>query len=592
MTGGTWPKLLLDQAKKYGDKRVALRHKEYGVWREYTWKEYFEKVKLVSLGLIDLGLQPAEKIMVLGYNDPHLYWAILGGIAGRGVATTFPPDATPSETKYVMAHSDSRWAIVQDQGQVDKILALREEMPKLEKIIYWNPKGMQDYQDPMLMDFHQLLRRGKEFESTHPRFFDQLVETSKEEDKAVLLYTSGTQALPKGVQLTHQAGIRSARKCLAAISRQEDFEVFSHMPLTWFSAFPLQVGIHLLNAMTVNFPEAPESALADLREIGPQFVMFTPRQWENLVRRIQLRVEEAGFLKRLCYRVFLPAGYARWEKGEQGSLLTKLKDWVASFLLLNPLKDKLGLRRVRSALTGGASISPESFRFLNALGLNLKQTYGLAEMNPVTWQSDGDLEPESVGKPVPGVEIHISLEGEIWVRGDHMFQGYYKDPEATQATLKDGWIHTGDAGAMDPSGRLIYHGRLSDRIPLRDGRSFFPRMIEGPLRFNRFIKDAVVIRKDQVMAFIQMDFETVSKWAEKNNIPYTTFSDLSQKPQVYEIIGEAIREANQTLPEEARVQKYFLLHKPFSADESELTSSGKLKRDFIVEKFRSLWEEG
>jgi long-chain acyl-CoA synthetase len=451
---------------------------------------------------------------------------------------------------------------------------------------------MLDYQDPLLMPFSQLLQGGTEFENTHAGFFDQMVETSSEEDEAFLLYTSGTQALPKGVRLNHKVGIRSARECLAAISPQEDFEIFSHMPLTWFLAFPLQVGIHLINAMTVNFPEAPESVLADLREIGPQLVMFTPRQWENLVKQIQLRVEEAGFLKRLCYRVFLPAGYARWERGGQGRPLAKWKDWIGSFLLLNPLKDKLGLRRVRSALTGGASISPESFRFLNALGLNLKQTYGLAEMNPITWQRDGDFHPESVGQSAPSAEIHISPEGEIWVRGDHMFQGYYKDPEATQATLQDGWIRTGDAGVLDPGGRLIYHGRLSDRIPIRDGRSFFPCMIEDRLRFNRFIKDAVVVRRDQGMAFIQIDFETVSKWAEKNNIPYTTFSDLSQKPQVYELIGEAVREANQTLLEEAKVQKYFLLNKPLSTDESELTRSGKLRRNFIIEKYKSLWQEG
>lgn len=592
MTGETWPKLLLDQVKKRGEKGVAFRHKEYGVWSEHTWQAYFEKVKLVSLGLIDLGLQPGEKVMVLGYNDPSLYWSFLGVIAARGVATTFPPDASPSETKYVIGHSDSRLAIVQDQGQVDKILEIKEEIPELKKVIYWNPKGMMEYQDSLLMPFQQLLQRGKEFEGTHPGFFGQIVEKSREEDEAVLLYTSGTESLPKGVLLSHKAGIQSARKSLAAISWQENFEVFSHMPLTWFSAFHLQVGIHLVNGMTVNFPEAPETALADLKEIGPQFVMFTPRQWENLVRQIQLRVEEAGSLKRLCYRLFLPAGYARWERKGPGSLWTKGKDWIASLLLFKPLKDKLGLRRVKSASTGGASISPESFRFLNALGLNLKQTYGLAEMYPITWQSDGDHQPDSVGRPVPGAEILISPEGEIWVQGDHMFQGYYKDAEATQAALKDGWIRTGDAGAMGPDGRILYHGRLSDRVILREGRSFPLTVIEDQLRFNRFIKDAVVIGRNQVIGLIQIDFETVSKWAEKNNLAYTTFADLSQKSRVSELIGEAVREVNQTLPEEVRVQKYFLLNKPFSPDEWELTRSGKLRRAFIVKKHQTLWDGG
>lgn len=583
--GETWPKLLQEKATKYDRKKIALRHKEFGVWKEYTWKDYYDRVKEVSLGLIGLGLKPRDKVMILGYNDPHFYWAILGVVAGQGVATCFPPDATPEETKYILQQSDSTFAIVQDQEQVEKLLEIKGDLNKLAKIIYWNPKGMVDYQDPLLLSFQPLLQKGKEFETNHPGFFEQLIGQSREEDIALLLYTSGVKGDPKGVLLTHKAGISSARKSISSASLKEDFEIFSHLPIAWFSAFTLELGVHLVHGLTVNFPEGPETVLADLREIGPHFVMFTPRQWESLVRQIQIRVGNAGLLKRLCYRLFLPIGYERFEKGGQVNLFSKFLFFMGSGLLFRPLKDKLGLLRVKSAITGGASISPESFRFLNALGINLKQTYGLVEMNPISWQEAGDLKGESVGKGVADTEIKISEEGEILAKGDQMLQGYYKNPGATRATLRDGWVYTGDAGTLDKDGNLLCWGRLADMISLPKGEKFSPPSVEDKLRFNMYIKDVVVVWENSLMALIQLDFETVSKWAERNNIPYMTFSDLSQKSQVYELIGQAIQEVNQTLPEEAKVARYFLLNKPFSADESELTRSGKLRRDFIIEKY-------
>ena len=300
---------------------------------------------------------------------------------------------------------------------------------------------------------------------------------------------------------------------------------------------------------------------------------------------IQVRVGNAGFWERLCYRLFLPIGYERFEKRGQVNLFSRFLFFLGYGLLFRPLKNKLGLLRVKSAITGGASISPESFRFLNALGINLKQTYGLMEMNPISWQEAGDLQSESVGKGVADTEIKISEEGEILAKGDQMFEGYYKNPGATQATLRDGWVYTGDAGALDKDGNLICWGRLADMISLPKGKKFFPPSVEDKLRFNRYIKDVVVFWRNSLMALIQLDFEAVSKWAERNNIPYSTFADLSQKSQVYELIGQAVQEVNQILPEEAKVAGYFLLSKPLSADESELTRSGKLRRDFIIEKY-------
>jgi len=585
----TWPALLQEKAEKYGNRRVALRQKQLGVWREYTWKDYYEKVKHVSLGLIDLGLQPGDKVMLLGYNDPYLYWATLGVMASQGVATICPPDVTPPETEYFLKQSDSRLAIVQDQGQVDKLLEIKAAAPNLEKVIFWNPKGMLDYRAPILMSFAQLLQRGKEFENGHPGFFKERIGRIREEDIALLLFSAGTKGLPKGVLHTHKAGVSSAEKSMAAARLQEDFEIFSHIPLAWFSAYTLEFGVHLGMGLIVNFPEAPETVLADLREIGPQFVMFTPRQWESLARQIQIRMADVGFLKRLCYQLFLPLGYEILEKKGQVNFWSKFLYLLALGLLFRPLKDKLGLLRVKSALTGGSSICPESYRFLQALGLNLKQVYGLVEMHPIAWNGHEGLQTESVGLPVMGTEVKISGDGEILAKGDQMFRGYYKNPEDTQGVLKDGWLHTGDAGAINRDGQLFCYGQLSDMIDLPHGKKLSPSLIENKLRFSRYIKDALVIYRGSILALIQLDFETVSKWAERNKIPYTTFADLSQKPQVHDLVGGAIRQVNENLPEEARVERYFLLSKPLSPDDSELTRSGKLRRDFVMEKYRDLW---
>jgi long-chain acyl-CoA synthetase len=591
MSGKTWPETLQDRYRQHGGRKVAMRNKEFGVWREYTWKDYYENVKHLGLGMMELGLKRSDKVMVIGYNGPYSYWAILGVMAARGVITMISPDATPAEMKEFLNHSDSRFAIVEDQEQVEKLLRVKEELPELEQMIYWNPKGLLDHHRQDLLGYQQVIQKGKEFEQAHPGFFEQFIEASSEDDIALLMYTSGTRAAAKGVLLTHQALISSAQKCIEAGSLKESFQIFSHVPLAWFPAFILEMGVHLMGGMTVNFAEGPDTILRDMREIGPHFVIFTPRQWEGLVKRVRVRMSDAGLLKRLCYRVFLPVGYMI--SGRQGrvSLLWKFFYLFAFFFLFRPLKDKLGLLHVKLSLTGGGPISTESLRFLNALGLSLRQTYGMMEMSPITWQTDGDFKLRSVGRPVRGTEVILSEEGEILARGDHMFQGYYKDSGRTEAVLKEGWIHTGDAGRIDPDGHLIYEGCLPDMIQTDQGKRFAPEPIEGILRYDNFIKDALVLRRSGMIALVQIDFETVGKWAEKNDIHYITLSDLSQKLEVHELIGKAIREANRALPEEMRIVKYFILDREFKADDLELTRSGKLRRCLIIEKYRHLWEE-
>jgi long-chain acyl-CoA synthetase len=585
----TWPQLLQEKCRKYGSKRVAMRHKKYGIWEEFSWRDYYDNVKQSSLGLLEMGLKPADRVMLLGYNDPYLCWAILGVMVCGGVAAIFHHDATPLETKYVMEQSNSRFAIVQDQQQVDKLMEIKNELPRLEKIVYWNPRGMSDFNDSALISFDRLLQKGKKCDDANPGFFERLIETSKEDDVAVLLYTAGTGSMPKGVLLTHRAGISSAKKIIAGVSLRESYDIFSHVPLSWFSAFMLEMGVELVNGMTANFPESPDTILVDMREISPQFVFFTPRQWESLVTQVKIRVGDADFLKRLCFHLFLPIGYAMHQKQGGTNFFLKLLYYIASLVLFRPLKRNLGLHRVNSSLTGGAPISQESFKFLNSLALNLKQIYGLTEINPVTCQDVGDRAYKGVGVPVKNTEVKISKDGEIIVRGDHMCQGYLKNSEATDVLLKDGWIRTGDIGEIDTYGNLIYYGKVSDMMQLGNGKSLSLTYIEDKLRFSPFIKDAIVIRKGSIIALIQINFENVGKWAEKNNISYTTFSDLSQKLQTEELVRGAINEVNKGLPEEVRVESYFLFDKELNADESELTRSGKLRKDFIIAKYRYLW---
>ena len=590
----TLPKLLLRNYKRYGDQKVAMRKMDFGIWNEYTWKDYYENVKYFSLGLLEMGLEPKGKMCIIGENDPEWFWGQLAIEAAGGVSIGIMVDSIPDEIKYIIDHSDSSFVLAKDQEQVDKVLGIKDELPKVKKIIYWDPKGLRSYRDPILASFNQVVELGKSYDETHPGFFEQMVERGKGDDIAIFCYTSGTRALPKGAMLTHRNLISGMGTTPHTFSLKEGYEVVSFVPPSWIAEEGLSIVLQLIAGLTVNFPEEPETVQENIRDIAPNNIFYGSRLWESLISQIQVKINDAGAVKRLVYSLFLPTGYKRadlYYANQEPSLFWKAIFGIAELAVFRPLKDKLGLGRVGFGGTGGAPLSPTAFRFLRGLGISIYNIYGLTEVTPLTIHRPGNVKFESVGPPSPGATVAISDEGEILGRAGSVFAGYYKMPEETQEILKDGWLHSGDGGFIDEDGHVIYYDRLVDLLKLADGTKFAPQYIEGRLKFSPYIKDSMVLGgkdKGYVTALIDIDFDIVGKWAEKNHIPYTTFTDLSQKPQVYDLVQKDVEQVNRTLPDPAKVSKYILFYKEFDPDEAELTRTRKLRRGYMEERYKNL----
>ena len=592
-TGHTIPHIIQDNYEKWGHQ-TAMCMKKFGVWQRYDWKDYYQNVKYFSLGLISLGLEPGDVVCIIGDNEPEWFWGEFATQAAGGIATGIFVDSIPSEVKYIAAHSDARFAIVNDQEQTDKFLEIKDELPPLKRVIYWDPKGLKNYDDPMLIGFSEVIKLGKEYEKAHPGLFEQNVEKVKEDDVAFIYYTSGTTGLPKGAILSHRALITTAREFIRRYPLNENDDLISNFPAAWVGDSFFATIPHLLTGARLNFPEEPETIAEDTREVGPNFVIYGPRQWEGLVSEIQVKMIDAHPLKRFTYNLFLPVGYRIADAKLQGktpNLFWRALHGIAYWLLFRPLKDKLGLSKVRFAVTGSSVLSLDTFRLIHAIGVELRQNYGSTEAGLISSHSEGEIHFESVGRPALGTEVRITDEGELLVRGDCMFSGYHKDPEKTATALIDGWCHTGDAVNIDKEGHLIFMDRLEHMGELRSGIKYAPQYIEGRLRFSPYIKDAMVIGgrdKEFVSAIINIDFAMVGKWAERHSIPYTTFVDLSQKKEVADLVQKDLVRVNNYLPEPARVRKFVLMHKEFDPDEAELTRTRKLRRDFMEERYKEL----
>ncbi len=590
----TLPQLLRRNYTLYGDRKPALRVKDLGIWKTYTWKDYYEHVKLLSLGLMSLGLKPEDKVTIIGDNRPEWFIAELAAQAAGAVAVGVYPDSLPTEVKYILDHSDSRFAVVHDQEQVDKLLLLKSELPKLEMVIYWDPKGLRYYDDPILTDFGSVEELGRRYEEDHPGLFEEGVEKGNREDIGVLCYTSGTTGLPKGAMLSHRFLVGNARKWQEVDPWQEDYDNLSFLPPPWVMEQLVGVSMSLITGIKVNFPEAPETVQTDMREIGPRFIVTAPRIWENMASTVQSKIMDTGYIKRSLYRFGLWTGYRYVDiisRGERPGLHWRALYGLANLVVLRPLKDKLGLLRLKSAYTGGAPLSDAVLKFFHALGVPIKQAFGATECGAVTMHTKDDIKLETVGRPYEGVEIAISDTGEIKVKHDFLFSGYYKNPEATQKVLRDGWYYMGDMGLLDDDGHLVMIDRLEDVMKLPDGSKFSPQYIETRLKFSQYIIDAVVIgggERPFVASLINVDFQNVGKWAEIHKIPYTTFTDLSQKPEVYDLVEKEVEQANRVLPRAARIRRFANLHKELDADEAELTRTRKLRRGFFEERYRDL----
>jgi long-chain acyl-CoA synthetase len=593
----TLPKILASNYRKYGDRKIAMRKKDLGIWNEYTWKDVYEHVKWVSLGLISLGFRPGENVVIVGDNDPQWYWAEYAAQAALGTATGAFVDAHYSELQYLVDHSDARFVFAKDQEQVDKLLEVRGQIPRVEKVIYWEHKGVMYYRDPWLMSYEDLEALGKDYEkSHHPGLFEQNISHGKGSDVAVLCYTSGTTgAAQKGVMMTHNQLIRNCEKWFAIDPWRETDDYLTYVPPAWAMEQVQGVAGALLAGVVINFPEEPETVQEDIREIAPQYLFFGARLWDAYASSVQSKINETVALKRWLYELFLPVGYRVSNSRFQGikpKFLWRFLWSVGNIMVFWHLRDKLGFSRVRSAYQAGATLSSETFRFFHAIGVNVKQLYGLTESGIITIHRDGDIDPESVGRPVEGGTVRIGENGEVLFKSDRMSDGYYKNPEATKELIdQDGWLHTGDAGYLTDKGHLILYGRLKDVEVLPGGEVFAPEFIEGKLGFSPYIKYAMLVgggERPYVSAIICIDYENVGDWAEAHRIPYTTYVDLSQKPQVYDLIQKDIERVNQYLSPSTRIRKFVNFHKEFDPDEAELTRTRKLRRRLMEQRYQDL----
>jgi len=592
----TFLKLLKANADRFGDGKAAVRTKSHGIWKSTSWKQYYEKVKHFALGMNSLGLKKGDIAAIIGNNRATTLYAVIGTQAAGGVPVCLHQDSTAAEVAAFLKQFDVKYVIAEDQEQVDKILEVRNELPALGGIIFCDPRGMRRYRDELLNSFDEVLRIGGINDGDNPGLFEKRIADGSGDDLAMLCTTSGSTATPRGAMLTFRNVLGMAESLNQVDAKRTSDEFVSFLPMSWFGEQMTSIVSALAEGFAVNFPEGPETAMADLREIGPHIIFFPPRVWEDIARSVQVRIMETTPFKKFMYRTFMPIGEKVAElrlAGKPVPLSAKMLYGVAHICLFRALRDRLGLSRVRSAMTGGSPLGDDFFKFFHAIGVNLKQVYGLTEVAGIACiHKDGDIRGTTVGKPLPGTEIMISEEGEILLKNNGICAGYYNDSQASTAAMKNGWFRTGDAGRLDQDGHLVVIDRLQDIMRLADGASFAPQLAESKLKFSPYIKEAVVIGsgKPFLTALICIEGFLTGKWAGDNKIAFTTYSDLTAKPEVADFIAAELAKANQELPEAARINRFALLYKDLDADENELTRTGKVRRAEVSERYRDIIE--
>lgn len=598
----TLPQYYLEKVNKFDSDKVAVRQKEFGIWREFSWQESYEQVKQFALGMMALGLERGQHVSSIGDNDRQYMWGFIGIQAIGGVTIGLYTDMRPNEIGYVVNHSDSIFVLAKDQEQCDKFLEIKDELPNVKKVIYWDSRGLWDYADDWLISYEEVQALGRELDKKEPSRFETEIALGNGEDLAMLCYTSGTTGLPKGVMLSHGNLMNSSDMYSQVDPRYDTDNHLSFLPLGWIAEPVIGFGAHAADGIVVNFPEEPETVRSNMREISPEGLIYSSRLWENLVAQIQVRMNDATWLNRKMYDLFLPYGYkvadGKFNQEPVGGV-TKLLYQIGDWLVFTPLRGQLGLAKIRAAYTGGSALSPDAMRFLHAMGVNIKQIYGSTEVTGgATIHRDNDIKFASVGQPAPGIEIKTSADGELMISGPTVMQGYYKNDEATAKDIYvddsgTRWFMTGDAGHIDEDGHIIFQDRLKNMLKLKSGESFSPQFIEGRLKFSPYIRDVMAVggeERENVTALIIIDFENVGNWAERRGLSYTTFADLSQKPEVYQLIQQSVDEVNENLPQGARLKHFVLMHKEFDADEAEMTRTRKLKRNVLHDRYIEIIE--
>ena len=599
-TADTFPRLLLEHARARPN-HTSIREKDLGIWQSWTWAQVSQEVRALALGLNALGFARGENLAIIGDNRPQLYWAMTAAQALGGVPVPLYQDSIADEMAFILDNADVRFAVVEDQEQVDKLLEIKDRLPKLQQIIYEDGRGMRHYLQPFMHRYADVQARGRKLDADHPGLYDRQVEQGGPGDVAIILYTSGTTAKPKGVCHTHAALITAARGGCEFDRLGPGDEVLSYLPMAWVGDNLFSYAQALVGGFTINCPESSETVMTDMREIGPTYFFAPPRVFENLLTQVMIRMEDASRLKRVLFRHFL--GVARrcgaeiLDRRPGVRLPDRLLYALGDLIVCGPLRNVLGMSRVRVAYTAGAAIGPDLFRFYRSIGVNLKQLYGSTETCAyVCLQPDGQVKLDSVGPPAPGVEVKIADNGEVLVKSAAMLEKYYKRPDATAEVFDDeGYFRTGDAGFFDHDGHLKIIDRAKDVGMLASGTVFAPNYIENKLKFCPYIKEAVAFGhgREAVCAFINIDLGAVGDWAERRGLAYSSYTELAGKPQVYDLIQGCVEKVNAELAADpmvasSQIHRFLILHKELDPDDDELTRTRKVRRGFIAEKYAVL----
>ncbi len=595
----TFPRLLIANAERFADK-PAIREKDFGVWQTWSWSEMRDEIFALANGLAALGFKRGDKLAIVGTNRPRLYWGMCAVQCLGGIPVPVYQDSVADEMQYVLDHAEVSFVLAEDQEQVDKVLEIQPHCPNMKHIIYDDPRGLRDYDKTHLHDFAEVQASGREYAQQHPDFLQQAIDQCRHDDIGIYLYTSGTTGKPKGVVMTNDNIIVTARNSVEFDNLRSDDEVLSYLPMAWVGDHIFSYAQAYITGFCVNCPESEATVATDLREIGPTYYFAPPRVFENILTSVTIRMQDAGKLKQKMFNYFMDVAKktgVRLLEGKEVSGKDKFMYWLGNLLVYAPLKNTMGFSRIRLAYTAGEAIGPEIFDFFRSLGINIKQLYGQTEAAVfITMQPDGEIYADTVGVPAPGVEVKINDDGEVMYRGPGVFHSYYKNPESTADTKDaDGWVYTGDAGFFVENGHLKIIDRAKDVGKFSDGKMFAPKYIENKLKFFPHIREAVTFGdgRDYCVAFINIDLEAVGNWAERNNVPYASYQELAGHEQVYAMMLESIEQVNADLANDpmlahSQIHRFLILHKELDPDDGELTRTRKVRRRIVEDKYAVL----
>ncbi|MBW1862180.1 MAG: AMP-binding protein, partial [Deltaproteobacteria bacterium] len=579
-------------------EKVALREKDFGFWNTYTWRQYYDLVRKTALGLRKIGLQKGDKLALICDNIPEMLIVAVGTQSIGAISAGIYQTSLPDEIADLLDYMDIKVVFCDDQEQVDKIVEIRDRIPKVKKVIYEDQRGMRDYRkDDFFLFIEDLYKQGEELHKEEPDLFESLIDEGKPEDVCYLCLTSGTSGIPKATMMTHKNYINMGIQITKVDHLENTDEYLSFLPFAWIGEQMNSFGVAMATGITINFPESVETSMEDLKEIGPHFMFGSPRIYETIRSQIWLKIDESYWVNKLFYGYFIKIG----EKaaiyrmsGEKMPVSLRFKAWLGNVIVFRPLINQIGLLRLKRAYTGGAALGPELFTFYQAIGVNLKQIYGQTEITGIAYMHrDGDVHPDTVGKPLPETECKISEQGEILSRSSSVCVGYYKGGDETEKLLEGGWLHSGDAGYMDKNGHLIVIDRVSDVMHNKRGEMFSPMFLENKLKFSPYIKEAVIFgnNMDYVASLINVDPIVMGKWAEDRGISFSTYMDLSAKPEIAELILNEVSKINGNAEKEHfKIYRFAILYKLLDMDDGELTKTGKIRRDFVQEKYQDLYD--